>query len=215
MSSFDTLFDRIDAFFYGKKSSEVSLLFLIVFVFIAFISYSYIFPVTDKMLKQTTRLSKEMEKKLFDENAYLKSVSKDGDEEFFIKKVKQDIEKAKRSLEETTLANAYIDTKLKELSYLLFNDENWANFLDSITQLAKDNHVSIKVIENKINEPSIQKIEQILNLKVDFAGNFANTMKFINAIEESELVVDIYELKCEGQKNIEGHLNIAVWGMKY
>jgi len=156
-----------------------------------------------------------MEKKLFDENAYLKSVSKDGDEEFFIKKVKQDIEKAKRSLEETTLANAYIDTKLKELSYLLFNDENWANFLDSITQLAKDNHVSIKVIENKINEPSIQKIEQILNLKVDFAGNFANTMKFINAIEESELVVDIYELKCEGQKNIEGHLNIAVWGMKY
>jgi hypothetical protein len=215
MSSFDTFFDKIDAFFGGKKSSEISLIFLIVFVFIAFVSYSYIFPITDKMLKQTTRLSKEMEKKLFDENAYLKSVSKDGDEEYFIKKVKHDIDNAKILLEKTTFANAYVDNKLKELSYLLFNDENWANFLHSITKLAQTHHVTIRVIENKINEPSIQKIEQILNLKVDFNGNFANTMKFINAIEESELVVDIYELKCEGQKNIEGHLNIAVWGMKY
>jgi len=167
------------------------------------------------MLKQTTRLSKEMGKKLFDENAYLKSVSRDGDEEYFIKKVKREIDNAKDLLEQTTSANAYIDTKLKELSYLLFNDENWANFLHSITKLAQAHHVAIRVIENKINEPSIQKIEQILNLKVDFNGNFADTMKFINAIEESELVVDIYELKCEGQKNIEGHLNIAVWGMKY
>jgi hypothetical protein len=40
-------------------------------------------------------------------------------------------------------------------------------------------------------------------------------MKFMNAIEESELVVDIYELNCSGQKNIEGQFNIAVWGMKY
>lgn len=71
------------------------------------------------------------------------------------------------------------------------------------------------MIENKINEPSIQKIEQILNLKVEFNGSFVNSMKFINAIEESELVVDIYELSFKGVKNIEGQVNIAVWGMKY
>lgn len=41
-------------------------------------------------------------------------------------------------------------------------------------------------------------------------------MKFINAIEESELVVDIYDFNCTAShKNIEGQLNIAVWGMKY
>lgn len=215
MSSFDTVFDKIDSFFQGKKSSEISLIFLIVFVFVGFISYSYVFPISDKMLKQTVRLSKDMEKKLLDEKSYLNSVSRDGDENFFIKKVKQDIENAKVLLEKTTFANAYVDSKLKELSYLLFNDENWANFLHSITQLAQQNNVHIKVIENKINEPTIQKIEQILTLKVDFSGSFANTMKFINAIEESELVVDIFELTCEGQKNIEGQINIAVWGMKY
>lgn len=215
MSNFDTLFDRIDGFFHGKKGSEVSLIFLMLFLFIGFLAYSYVFPITDKTLKQTTRLVKETEKKLQDEKSYLNSVSRNGDETFFIQKVKKDIEASKVLLEKTTLNNEYVDNKLKELSYLLFNDENWAKFLNSITQLAQEYTVHIKVIENKINEPSIQKIEQILNLKIDFSGAFANTMKFINAIEESELVVDIYELNCTGQKNVEGQINLAVWGMKY
>lgn len=215
MSSFDSIFDKIDNFLQGKKSSELTLIFLLLFAFVGFLSYSYIFPVTDKTLKQTIRNTKEIERKLQDEKSYLASVSRGDDETFFIKKVKNDIETTKVLLEKTTYTNTYVDSKLKELSYLLFNDENWANFLNSITQMAQKYSVNIKVIENKINTPSIQKIEQILNLKVDFSGSFSNTMKFINAIEESELVVDIYDLNCTGQKNIEGTVNIAVWGMKY
>lgn len=215
MNSLDSLLDKIDLYFQGKKSSETYLIFTMVFALIGFIFYSYLFPVTEKMLNQSMRNAKEVEKKLKDEQTYLASVSRDGDEKFFIKKVKSDIENAKLLLEKTTYTNAYVDNKLKELSYLLFNDENWAKFLHSITQLAQKYSVRIKVIENKMNEPSIQKIEQILTLKVDFSGSFANTMKFMNAIEESELVVDIYELNCSGQKNIEGQFNIAVWGMKY
>lgn len=215
MNSFETLFDKIDNFLQGKKNSELSLIFFMLFVFIGFLSYSYIFPITDKTMKQTVRNSKEIEKKLQDEKSYLLSVSQDNDEDFFIRKVKNDIEKSKVILEKTAYTNAYVDGKLKKLSYLLFNDENWARFLNSITQLAQKYNVTITVIENKINAPSLQKIEQILNLKVEFSGNFANTMKFINAIEESDLVVDIYELNCVGQKNIEGQVTIAVWGMKY
>lgn len=215
MNSLDSLLDKIDLYFQGKKSSETYLIFTMVFALIGFIFYSYLFPVTEKMLNQSMRNAKEVEKKLKDEQTYLASVSRDGDDRFFIKKVKSDIENAKLLLEKTTYTNAYVDNKLKELSYLLFNDENWAKFLHSITQLAQKYSVRIKVIENKMNEPSIQKIEQILTLKVDFSGSFANTMKFMNAIEESELVVDIYELNCSGQKNIEGQFNIAVWGMKY
>lgn len=215
MNSFDTLFDKIDAFLQTKKSTELSLIFLMTFLFVGFLSYSYIFPITDKMLVQTSRQAKDMEKKLEAEEAYLASISKDGDEDFLIKKMKADIENSKVLLEKTTYTNAYVDNKLKELSYLLFNDENWAKFLNSITKLAHKYNVHIQVIENKINEPSIQKIEQILNLKVNFNGSFLNTMKFINALEESELVVDVYELTFVGQKEIEGQANIAVWGMKY
>lgn len=214
-NSIDTFLNRVDLFFQGKKESEVYLIFAMLFAIIAFLSYSYLSPITDTILKRTIRNANEVEKKLRDEQAYLASVSRDGDSTFLIKKVKLDIENSKILFEKTSNTNLYIDTKLKELSYLLFNNENWAKFLDSITQLAQKHSVRIKVIESKINEPTLQKIEQILNLKVNFNGPFANTMKFMNAIEESELVVDIYELNCTGKKNIEGEFNIAVWGMKY
>lgn len=216
-NNFDIIFDKIDNYLKDKKSSEVSILFFLLFIMVSFLSYSYIYPITDKKLQQTSRLAKDMDKKLFDETSYIRSVSKDKDidEAFIIKKMKQEIETSKLLLEKTTFTNAYVDNKLKELSYLLFNDENWAKFLNSITRLAQEYSIDIKLIENKINEPSIQKIEQILNLKVDFNGHFANTIKFINALEESELVVDVYELTCVGQKNIECQVNIAVWGMKY
>ncbi|MBP9492597.1 MAG: hypothetical protein KBE79_05255 [Sulfurospirillum sp.] len=215
MNNFDVIFDKIDNYLKDKKSSETSILFFLLFVIVGFLSYSYIYPITDAKLKQTSRLAKDMDKKLLDETSYIRSISKDIDEAFVIKKVKQDIETSKLLLEKTTFTNAYVDNKLKELSYLLFNDENWAKFLNSITRLAQEYNIDIKLIENKINEPSIQKIEQILNLKVDFNGHFTNSVKFINALEESELVVDVYELTCLGQKNIECQVNIAVWGMKY
>ncbi|NCD06829.1 MAG: hypothetical protein EOL97_11975 [Spirochaetia bacterium] len=214
-NSIDTFLNRVDLFFQSKKESEVYLIFAMLFSIIAFISYSYLSPITDTILKRTIRNANEVEKKLRDEQAYLASVSRDGDSTFLIKRVKSDIENSKILFEKTSNTNLYIDTKLKELSYLLFNNENWAKFLDSITQLAQKHSVRIKVIESKINEPTLQKIEQILNLKVNFNGPFTNTMKFMNAIEESELVVDIYELNCTGKKNIEGEFNIAVWGMKY
>ena len=215
MNNFDVIFDKIDNYLKDKKSSETSILFFLLFVIVGFLSYSYIYPITDAKLKQTSRLAKDMDKKLLDETSYIRSISKDIDEAFVIKKVKQDIETSKLLLEKTTFTNAYVDNKLKELSYLLFNDENWAKFLNSITRLAQEYNIDIKLIENKINEPSIQKIEQILNLKVDFNGHFTNSVKFINTLEESELVVDVYELTCLGQKNIECQVNIAVWGMKY
>jgi len=215
MENSDNIFEKIDNYFDGKKSSEIALVFFLVFAFIAFISYSYLFPITEQKLKYTKRNIKSMNKKVQGEKNYLRSITRNGDEKFYIKKSKKELENLKIVLERTTYTNAYVDNKLKKLSYLLFNNQNWAKFLDSITSLAQKNHVKIKIIENKINEPNLQKIEQILNLKVQFNGSFKNVMKYINSIEESKLVVDIYEMNLKGASGIDGYINIAVWGMKY
>lgn len=215
MSSSENLFEKIDKSLSGKKESELALIFLMIFVFIGFIAYSYLFPITDKKLKQTKRNLISMNKKVQNEKNYLRSVTRNGDERFYIKKAINDLKNAKAMLVKTTDTNSYIDNKLKDLSNILFNNQNWANFLDSITLLAAKNHVKIKIIENKINEPSLQKIEQILNLKVEFNGKFQNVMNFINQIEESRLVVDLYEMNLKGASGIDGFINIGVWGMKY
>ncbi len=215
MSSSENIFEKIDASLSGKKESELALIFLMIFVFIGFIVYSYVFPITEKRLKITKRNLISMNKKVQNEKGYLRSVTRNGDEHFYIKKAKSEIEGEKILLEKITYTNTYVDNKLKDLSYLLFNNQNWAKFLNSITLMAAKNHVKIKIIENKINKPSLQKIEQILNLKVEFNGRFKNIMKFINAIEESKLVVDIYEMQLKGATGIDGYVDIGVWGMKY
>ncbi|WP_331775909.1 hypothetical protein [Sulfurospirillum sp. 1612] len=215
MSSSRSIFEKLDIALSTKKSSEVSLILLMIFVFIGFISYAYVFPITDKKLKYTKRNLNTMEKKVAAEKNYLRSVTRNGDTHYYVNQARKDIEKAKTHLTDTTNMNTYIDNKLKNLSYLLFNNQNWAKFLDSITLLAQKNKVKVKIIENSINKPNLQKIEQILTLKVEFNGKFKNVMKFINEIEESKLVVDIYDLNLKGAAGIDGYVNIAVWGMKY
>ena len=217
MTSLDKIYEKIDLFFLNKKQTEVTLIFFLIFLSVAFVTYSYLSPITEAKFKQTMFNYDDIEKKLISEKSYYNLVTRDGiDENYEINRQKAAIENAKIILEKTVVANDYVDEKLKQLSYLLFNNKDWANFLDSITQLAQKYSIQIKVIASKINEPSIQKIEQILNLNVQFNGDFYNTMKFINAIEESKLVVDIYEFNCSaGKKNLECTLNIAVWGMKY
>jgi lipopolysaccharide export LptBFGC system permease protein LptF len=208
-------FDKIDEYLKDKKSSEVSLVFFMIFAVIAVIVYLYVFPITEKNLKQTKRAVLNMNQKLNQERSYLRSITVNGDKEFYIKKMQQEIRETKILLEKTSYENAYVDSKLKELSYLLFNDKNWANFLDSIAFLAKQNHINIQSIKNEFTKLDFQKIDKVLNVTVDFSGSFQNILKFINSLEESQLVVDIYELNLKSSNTIEGTLNIAVWGMKY
>ena len=82
MNNFDVIFDKIDNYLKDKKSSETSILFFLLFVIVGFLSYSYIYSITDVKLKQTSRLAKDMDKKLLDETSYIRSISKDIDEAF-------------------------------------------------------------------------------------------------------------------------------------
>ncbi|MBE0490855.1 MAG: type 4a pilus biogenesis protein PilO [Sulfurospirillum sp.] len=207
--------DKIDAYLSTKKSSEVSLVFFMIFAFIALVVYMYAFPITEKNLKNTKRLVLDINKKVNQEEAYLRSISVNGDKQFYVKKLQKEIIDEKLKLEETTFANGYVDNKLKELSYLLFNDKNWAGFLNSITIIAKNNDIKISSIANTFTKPNLQKIEQVLNVNVVFSGDFQDIMQFINTLEESQLVVDINDINLQSSHNIQANINIAVWGMKY
>ncbi|MCD8544738.1 MAG: hypothetical protein LRY52_07755 [Sulfurospirillum cavolei] len=163
MNSLDSLFDTIDAFFAGKKKNEIYLIFLMLASVVGFIIYSYLFPVTESMLKQSLRVAQETEKKLKEEKSYLASVSRDGNENFLITKIKSDIEHAKILLEKATYTNTYVDTKLKELSYLLFNDENWAKFLNSITQLAQKYPYVLRLLKTRSTNRVCKKLNKFFH----------------------------------------------------
>ncbi len=40
-------------------------------------------------------------------------------------------------------------------------------------------------------------------------------IKFMNQIEESELVVDIYNIQLESNQTINANFKVSVWGINY
>jgi len=216
MNTNDNVLEQIDHAFKDKKPSEIMMIYIAVAAIFGFISYQFVYPFTDKELKKTQAQLKSVQTKLNAELSYLKSKTVNNDSRFYVKKLKADIENLNKNLEKTKYENDYVDNKLRELSYLLFNDENWAKFLDNISYLAKKYSVQINYIKNRFNDINIQKVEEILQVDIDAKGKFNNIMNFINSLEESKLVVDIHNLHLEGKKGyVNVNLKISVWGMKY
>ena len=211
----DSLFERLDSYFNSKKPSKATIIMLFAALFTAFIAYTLAFEPADKFFKKAQRNYQQMFSKYNDEVQYANSITVGGDKQFHIKRLNQEIEQGIIDLERITYINGYVDNKLKELSYLLFNDKNWANFLDNLALLAQENRVELVNISNEFKEPSLQKIEQVLTVSLELKGRYKDILKFINEVEESRLVVDLYEMNLESGKPLEGKVKIAVWGMKY
>jgi len=215
MTTFEKLFEKIDYTFKDKKGSELFIVYISIFVIIFAISYLYIFPIGERVLSQAKNETKNVKTKINKEKSYIALKTVNGNEMFYVQKSQRDLKNLKNILEVSIYNNGYINNKLRELSYLLYNDINWASFIDNIAKDAKRNHVNINYIKNKFNKLNYKKIEQIIDIEVDANGSFVNLLKFINSIEESNLIVDIHALKMNVDKDIHVNFKIAVWGIKY
>ncbi len=205
------LFDQIDDFFNSKKPSEASMFLGVIALGIAYVVYQFIFLETDKNLQSTQNQIMSVKQKINTERTYLSTHSMAS-----LNKLKNDLKHKKIAFDDTIYKMSYVDNTLTELSYLLFDDQSWANFVDNISYLAKKYHVNIEEIGNKFYTPTFQKITHVVEVDVKSNAKTKNMVKFLNAIEESQLVVDVNDINLEKPKeNIEGTFKIAVWGMKY
>ncbi|EJP74484.1 hypothetical protein [Campylobacter sp. FOBRC14] len=212
----DTL-NKIDRYFELKKPSEVFIIFGGCALVIAYLAYMLCFDPSEIFYNEKLDAHNNVSAQLQNTQNYLDSVSSpDGDRNFAIARETKTLEDLKAKYNDVLKFNGYFDMKLKELSFLLFNDQNWANFLDSIVFLAKQNNIKILELKSDIKEPNYQKIEQILNVNVKFLGGFKNVISYINSLEESKLVVDLHKMDINSTQNELGaNITISVWGMKY
>ncbi len=206
-----TTFDKIDAYFANKKPAESTLMYAGAALFVGFLIYQYVFTQTDINLKQTKSELVTVKKKVSDHQRYL-SLNTASTLNQLKKKVKQ----KHVHFDNTIYKISYVDNTLTELSYLLFDDENWAGFVDNISYLAKKHKVEIKEIANKFYEPTFQKITHVVEIDVVSKANFSSMMKFLNEIEESQLVIDVSGIEItRPDDKLNASFKIAVWGMKY
>ena len=212
----DNIFTKIDNYFDNKKPSEVSVMLLASLILSGVVIYYAIMPYAQEYHDSSMSENSSVTTKLNEVNGELDKVSLNNDRNFKINQEKNGIKQLQIKLADTQKMNQYFDDKLKELSYLIFSEQSWADFLDNLALLANKNNVKITKISNAFKEPSAEKIEQMLDINISVDGGFKDIVGYINAIEESKLVVDVSNIDINSTNGkLNGNLGVYVWGMKY
>ena len=212
----DNTLTKIDNYFDEKKPSEVTMMLIVAFFLSVAIAYYAVIPYAqnyyDDSIRENDRITQDLNKV----NSYLSTVSQGDDRNFMINKKQNELLQQQNKLADAQNMNQYFDNKLKELSYLIFNEQSWADFLDNLAFLANKNNVKITKIINTFKEPNAQKIEQVLDVNISVDGDYRDIVSYINAIEESKLVVDVNNIDINSTNGkLKGNMGIYIWGMKY
>ena len=187
----DNTLTKIDNYFDEKKPSEVTMMLIVAFFLSVAIAYYAVIPYAQNYYDDSIRENDQITKDLNKVNSYLSTVSQGSDRNFMINQKQNELMQQQNKLADAQNMNQYFDNKLKELSYLIFNEQSWADFLDNLAFLANKNNVKITKIINTFKEPNAQKIEQVLDINISVDGDYRDIISYINAIEESKLVVDV------------------------
>lgn len=212
----DSTLTKIDNYFDEKKPSEVTMMLIVAFFLSVAIAYYAVIPYAqnyyDESIRENDRITQDLNKV----NSYLSTVSQGDDRNFMINKKQNELLQQQNKLADAQNMNQYFDNKLKELSYLIFNEQSWADFLDNLAFLANKNNVKITKVINTFKEPNAQKIEQVLDVNISVDGDYRDIVSYINAIEESKLVVDVNNIDINSTNGkLKGNMGIYIWGMKY
>ena len=217
MKAIVNILNSLDEFFDAKSQNEKWMMILMVTVVIGYISYSFFYPFAEDKYKVAQNKNNSLKKSIATHTQYLQSISQNGDRNYLVKKYDSDIKKLNEQIDTTNDNISFIMTNLDELSPLLFNKKSWSKFLNSITKQAKKQLVKINYIENNYVDNN-GSFGHVLQIGVGCSGSYKNIVKFMNQLEKSVLVTDIYGSHLYLDKNdtiVSADVNISVWGVNH
>ena len=207
--------EKMDKYFSTKKESEKWLMILGVAGIITFLAYTYLLPYAESVYKNSESKKNRLTKSIAEQKAYLNSITVGGDKNYYVKKYDRDIQNKKKQIVTLNKKIEYIDSNLNRLSGMLFNQKSWSNFLNSITENAKQNDIDIEFIKNRyVNSKG--NFGHVLEVEIGTTGNFKDVVKFLNNLEQNVLVTDVYSSSFQGNnEGISADINISVWGINH
>ena len=215
MKAIVNMLNQLDEYFEVKSENEKWMMIGLLAVVIGYASYSLFYPFAEEKYKTANHATKKLKKSIQSNKQYLQGITRKGDVEFYIKKYANDIKQLEKKINKSNDEVAFISTNLDKLSPLLFNKESWSIFLNSITKQAKNQDVNIDYIENNYADNN-GSFGHVLEISVGCFGQYKQIVKFVNQLEKSVLVTDVYGSHLYLDKNdtvVAADINISVWGV--
>ncbi len=217
MKALVNFLNRLDSFFENKSENEKWIVIAMVTIIIGYISYSFFYPFALDKYNKAHNKNNSLKKSISSHKQYLQSISKNGDKNYLVHKYEKEIKELEKKIANANDEISFISINLEDLSPLLFNKESWSKFLNSITKQAKKQSVSINYIDNEYIDNN-GSFGHVLQIGVGCFGSYKNIVKFINQLERSVLVTDIYGTHFYLDKNntvVSSDINISVWGINH
>ncbi len=209
MKFFDDLLDKIDNYYVGKSQKDRIYSYIMAGGGVAFVIYILTYDITAAMYKKAEKERTKILTELKNDQRFLKMNSADN-----ITFLQNQNSLNKKRFAEIKRSSDYIDYKISQLQPLIYNETAWGKFIDSISETARKNGIRILNLKN-LFVTKRENFGHVLDIEVGFSGSFHDTLRFINTLEKTPLVVDIHDMEMVANSTLTTKLKIAVWGISY
>lgn len=200
---------KIDAYFKEKSQKDTNLTYIMVIAVIFSFAYFFFYNSSFEQFETTREQVSTLENKIQVDQIFLNT-----NPQTLIVQLDKEIKGIDAQTQQYKYNNTYIKTQIETISSLIYDERTWGEYLDSITTNAQRYHMKVLNLTNSPADTN-QSFGHLLNIAVKSEGSFTNTLKFINSLEQSELVVDIHDLNITVAKKLNSDLKISVWGIMY
>lgn len=200
---------QIDSAFKDKTQKDIYMTYIMIFGLIFAFAYLLFWESSFAEFESKQKQISSLESKITADQIYLKVNPQNK-----IVQLEQQIKQINADTIVKKDDNAYIKNKIEAISSLIYDERAWGEYLYSISTNAIKYDISILNYTNEFKQEQTS-FGHMLDISLKSTGNYHNTLKFIDSLEQSNLVVDIHHLKIQAQDKLNSDLNISVWGITY
>lgn len=190
-----------------KSERDKLMLFVMIFAGLFALSYSLFWESAEASFNTSHEKALLMESDLNNDKQYLELNPPER-----ITQIEQETKQIELQHQHYIEYNEYIKTQLEHISSLYYDEQIWGAYLDSITKYAKIHNVKLTNFGNELTTDN-NSFGHVLDISISAEAPFKNTLKFINALEQSYLVVDLHDFNMSAENQLHSDLNISVWGI--
>lgn len=200
---------KIDLAFKEKSQKDIYMTYIMIFGAIFAFSYLLFWDSSANDFEQQNVKITALESKIKADNMFLQY-----NPETKIAQLENEIKQAKAQTLVHQENNEYIKAKIETISSLIYDERAWGEYLHSVSINAKKYNIKVINFTNKYALNS-KSFGHILDITLEISGKYTDTLKFINSLEQSELVVDVHGLQIKAEDALNTNLDISVWGITY
>jgi hypothetical protein len=190
-----------------KSDRDKMMLYVMVFASLFAVSYLFFWESAEASFNVSHEKAVQVENDLNVDKQYLEMNPPER-----ISQIEQETVMIDKQYEQYVQYNAYIKEQLDQISYLYYDEKVWGAYLDSVSRHARAQKVKLARFGNTLQTDN-SSFGHVLDITISSEGPYKNTLKFINALEQSFLVVDLHDFNISAEEKLKGDFNISVWGI--